>query len=150
MTFQPRPVGFPVLWLALGLGVLSLAGCNNENPRGAASGSRVFAADFAGSAKTCVAPNPTLKDGELSEVAMKVGNDGGWCGITVAQSSGKPFDAGLLIARPEHGKIFIHAVGDATRIDYTPDRRYTGPDSFTVKLVPGNPGVHGLVTVTAP
>lgn len=150
MTFQPRPAGFPALWLALGLTVLSLGGCNNENMRTGASGPRVFAADFAGGAKTCVVPKPTLKDGELTEVAMKVGNDGGWCGITVAQASGKPFDAGLLTARPEHGKVFIHAVGDATRIDYTPDRGFTGSDAFTVKLVPGNPSVRGVVTVTAP
>ena len=57
---------------------------------------------------------------------MQVGNDGGWCGITVAQD-GKPYDAGLLTQAPEHGKVYIHPVGDATRIDYTPDLGSAAP-----------------------
>ena len=45
-------------------------------------------------------------------------------------TSGKPYSAGLLIAEPMHGKVLIHSVGDNTRIDYTPDVRFAGADSF--------------------
>ncbi len=46
--------------------------------------------------------------------------------------------------------MLIHEVGDDTRIDYTPDRRFTGSDSFTVKLIPGEERLKVAVTVTAP
>ncbi len=150
MTFPPRSAGRYSAWLALALGAVLLQGCSDNKAGPAASSTRIFAADFAGAAKSCVVPKPTLKDGEIAEVAMKVGNDGGWCGITVAQKTDKPFNAGLLSGRPAHGKVFIHEVGDATRIDYTPDHAFVGSDTFTVKLVPGNPGVRATVTVTAP
>ena len=52
---------------------------------------------------------------------MKLGNDGGWCAITV-NNGGRPFDAGLLAAAPAHGKVLVHTVGNNTRIDYTPER----------------------------
>ncbi len=64
------------------------------------------------------------------------------------QDGSKPFGAGLLMARPGHGTVVIHAVGDDTRIDYTPDRGFTGSDSFAVKLIPGDATVHVAVTVT--
>jgi hypothetical protein len=41
-------------------------------------------------------------------------------------------------------------VGDETRIDYTPDRRFAGSDAFTVKLIPGDATIKVAVTVTAP
>jgi hypothetical protein len=78
---------------------------------------------------------------------MTVGNDGGWCAITVTQPHGEPFDAGLLTQRPLHGKVLIHKVGDATRIDYTPDPNFTGTDSFAVSLIPGDPVIRAAVTV---
>jgi hypothetical protein len=81
---------------------------------------------------------------------MTLGNDGGWCGLTVRQSPGKPYDAGLLSVRPSHGSVLIHEVGDDTRIDYTPDHRYVGSDTFTVKLIPGNAMVSVSVSVSAP
>lgn len=149
MTFQPRSAGRLSACLALALGAVVLQGCS-ENKVAPASSTRIFQADFTGAAKTCVAPKPELKAGAMTDVAMKVGNDGGWCGITVAQPSGKPFDAGLLSGRPTHGKVFIHQVGDNTRIDYTPDRGFVGADTFAVKLLPGNPGVQVAVTVTGP
>ncbi len=78
---------------------------------------------------------------------MAVGNDGGWCAITVDRN-GAPYGAGLLAARPAHGKVLIHTVGDATRIDYTPAPGYAGPDSFTARLLPGESTVRVAVTVT--
>ena len=78
---------------------------------------------------------------------MKLGNDGGWCAITV-NNNGKPFDAGLLATPPAHGKALIHTVGNDTRIDYTPAARYVGADAFTVRLIPGDATLRVTVTVT--
>jgi hypothetical protein len=80
---------------------------------------------------------------------MTVGNDGGWCGILVSYE-GKPFAAGLLTGRPQHGKVFIHIVGDDTRIDYTPEIGYAGPDGFTVTLLPEYASLKVTVAVTRP
>jgi hypothetical protein len=85
-------------------------------------------------------------------VPVSVGNDGGWCAISVARAGSKdtgpiPYKTGLLAGRPSHGKVYIHTVGDATRIDYTPAPGYAGPDSFTVTLVPGAAVLRAEVTV---
>jgi hypothetical protein len=129
---------------------LLLAGCS-QNP-GAPGGSklRVYAADVTGAAKVCEAPKLNPAAGQITETALKVANDGGWCGLILNQDGPKPYDAGLLIARPAHGNVTIHEVGDNTRIDYTPDRGFSGSDSFAVKLVPGGGTIHVAVTVTAP
>lgn len=78
---------------------------------------------------------------------MRVANDGGWCAISV-QLDGQPYAAGLLTDPPAHGKVYIHPVGNFTRIDYTPDSGFTGTDSFVVQLIPGNPALRTTVTVT--
>ena len=44
-------------------------------------------------------------------------------------------------------QVYIHSVGDTTRIDYTPAKGYAGPDKFTVRLLPGNAVVRATVTV---
>ena len=80
---------------------------------------------------------------------MKVGNTGGWCGLSVHQAGPKPYDAGLLTGRPAHGSVTIHEVGDNTRIDYVPDRGYVGPDNFRVKLLPGDAVLQIAVEVAA-
>ena len=61
---------------------------------------------------------------------------------------GVAYDSYLLVMRPAHGKIFAHHVGTYTRIDYTPDVGYVGPDKFAVRLIPGNAVVEEAVTVT--
>jgi hypothetical protein len=111
-----------------------------------ASGTRLYASDLAGGARSCAVPAVSVTAGQETAVPMTVGNDGGWCGITVSQS-GQPFSAGLLVTRPAHGKIYIHTVGDATRIDYTPDPKFAGSDSFVVRLVPGDGSLRVAVTV---
>jgi hypothetical protein len=116
-------------------------------PRVATSGTRLYASDLAGGAKSCAVPAVTVTSAQETAIPMTVGNDGGRCGITVAQG-GQPFSAGLLTTRPTHGTIYIHTVGDATRIDYTPDPGFAGSDSFVVRLVPGNGTVRVAVTVT--
>jgi Bacterial Ig domain len=76
-----------------------------------------------------------------------VGNDGGWCAITV-NNNGWPFDAGLAVTPPAHGKLAIHTVGNDTRIDYTPTARFAGADTFSVRLIPGDATVRATATVT--
>nr|WP_294516871.1 Ig-like domain-containing protein [uncultured Rhodopila sp.] len=125
-----------------------LAACNNTPGGPAGSTQRVYAADLAGAAKVCEAPGVDPAGGTTTAATIKVANDGGWCGLRLRQAGTKPFDAGLLVARPEHGSVLIHEVGDDTRIDYTPDRRFAGSDSFTVKLIPGEARIKVAVTVT--
>jgi hypothetical protein len=124
-----------------------LQACAEKPAAPRASGTPVFAADVTGGAKQCTVSKPVLKDGQDATATMQVGNDGGWCGISVARD-GKSYAAGLLTVPAAHGRVFIHPVGDATRIDYTPDRGFAGPDSFTVKLIPGYPVLRVTVTVT--
>ncbi len=111
---------------------------------------RLFAADLTGGAKVCDATKIDPVAGASSEAAIKVANDGGWCGIYVHQAGPKPFGAGLLVKRPNHGSVTIHEVGDNTRIDYTPDHGFAGSDDFEAKLVPGNAALQVKVTVIPP
>ena len=130
---------------------LVLAGCS-PNAGGGAAGSRtrVYASDVAGGAKLCSVAKIDPAGGTTSNATIKVSNEGGWCGLPVHQDGPKPFGAGLLTARPAHGAVTIHTVGDDTRLDYTPDRGFTGSDGFAVKLIPSNATVNVAVTVTAP
>ncbi|WP_428543082.1 hypothetical protein [Rhodopila sp.] len=126
---------------------LTLGGCLQN--AASVSGPRVYAADLAGAAKACEVGKITPLANTGSETAMKLANDGGWCAISVHQEGPKPYEAGLLTQRPDHGNVLIHEVGDETRIDYTPDRGFTGSDSFAVKLIPGGASIRTAVTVTA-
>lgn len=125
--------------------VLLAAGCQEKaakQPRAV-----VYSEDVTGAAKSCTAPAPKLTAGQENAATMTVGNDGGWCGILLSEND-NPFTAGLLTMRPQHGKVFIHTVGDDTRIDYTPTSGYAGPDNFTVTLLPEHTVVKATVTVT--
>ena len=133
-------------WLVLGLATAMLQGCSETAQAPAASTNRVFAADQAGGAKSCQVGKIAVTDGQATETTMKMANDGGWCAFSVNQR-GKPYATGLLPNRPEHGKVYVHQVGDHTRIDYTPFRGFVGTDSFAVKLVPGDGVVRVAVTV---
>jgi hypothetical protein len=126
-------------------GVLLAQGCA-PTPAPQASTTRRYAIDFTGGAHSCVVTKDVhTEPGKQADVTMKTSNDG-WCAIPVSVS-GHPYSAGLVTARPAHGTLYIHAVGDDTRIDYTPDAHYVGPDSFTVRLLPGEPVVSATVTV---
>jgi Bacterial Ig domain len=129
--------------LAIGTAAL-LQACAQQPPPPAA---RVFAADMAGAAKACSVPATKPVAGQETQVPMKVANDGGWCAITV-NDGGKPYSAGLLVAAPAHGKVFVHTVGNDTRIDYTPAPHFAGPDAFTVRLIPGDATIRVAATVT--
>jgi hypothetical protein len=136
-----------------GVGLVAVAallqGCAQQQQAGAplASGARLYAADQEGAARSCTAKAPALADGRETAATMAVGNDGGWCAISVDRN-GAPYSAGLLMGRPAHGKVLIHTVGDATRIDYTPAPGYAGADSFTAQLLPGQALLRVAVTVT--
>jgi hypothetical protein len=130
--------------LALAAMALLLQACAQQAPSGPTA--RVFAADMTGAAKVCTAPPVTPAAGQTLDAAIKLGNDGGWCAITV-NNNGQPFEAGLLTAEPRHGKVLIHTVGNDTRIDYTPAARYAGPDAFAVRLLPGGATIRVGATV---
>ena len=129
-------------WLCLTALSALLQGCATQ-----AAWNGIFATDLAGGAKTCVAPSAALTDGQRVAAQVQVSNEGGWCGITVTRN-GAAFDSYLLVGRPLHGHVFAHRVGGKTRIDYTPDRGFTGVDSFAVHLIPGDSILQGAVTVT--
>lgn len=145
MATSRRLAHSPTL-LLIGLTGFVLQGCAQQ-PAPVASGARVYAVDQTGAAKLCKVSKVTLSPGKQSEATMTVGNDGGWCGISVA-NDGNPYDSALLTGRAAHGKVYIHPVGDDTRIDYTPDRFFAGSDSFTASFIPGQPVLHVAVTVT--
>ena len=139
--------------LGAGLGAaalgIALQGCA-EKPRVAQHVSLpVYAIDLQGGAASCTASKPTLAPGAEAPVTMTVANDGGWCAVAASQDGPAPFSAGLLTLRPTHGNLLIHGVGDQTRIDYTPERGFTGADAFAVRLIPGDSVVRVAVTVTA-
>jgi hypothetical protein len=134
----------PSCWLAIGATALLLQACAQQAAPG--SGTRRYAADLAGGAKRCTVSKVTPAPGQQADATMQVDNEGGWCAITV-DNGGRPYGAGLLVGEPAHGKILIHTVGDTTRIDYTPDARFTGADTFTVKLVPGDATIKTTVAV---
>jgi hypothetical protein len=140
-----RPIANSAAFTLLALTAVLAAGCTP--PPGQPAGPRLYAIDQTGGAKSCVAPPVQPVDGRETAMEMKVGNDGGWCGVTLTRASGA-FSAGLLTARPAHGRVYVHTVGSATRIDYTPAAAFAGADTFTVKMVPGDASVRVAVTVT--
>jgi hypothetical protein len=142
-----RPPHGHAVWLALAIAGAALQGCAEQpRPPPLQQHARVFASDMQGAAKTCAVPKLSLEAGKVVDASIQVGNDGGWCGITVADD-GKPYDAGLLTQVPAHGKVYIHPVGDATRIDYTPELGFSGADAFAVRLLPGSPVLKVSVAV---
>jgi len=137
----PRRAVLPAAALAAALLVQAC-----QAPRTATSNTRLYASDLAGGAAVCTVPDVKLTNGKESATTMTVGNDGGWCGVTAGQL-GHPYATALLTERPAHGKVYVHPVGDATRIDYTPDRGFAGSDSFAVRLIPGDAVLRVAVTV---
>jgi Bacterial Ig domain len=78
-----------------------------------------------GRATTC---NATPVANGAATITMS--NDG-WCSIALSDGSG-PFQYALLKARPANGRIMQNAVGSETRVEYTPNARFSGTDQFTV------------------
>lgn len=125
------------------LPMLGLAACTP--PGVVANGSRnpTYAIDLAGKAAVCRAPNVDLTQSREPSINMATGG-GGWCGIGVTQG-GVALTAALLTERPHAGRVHVHTVGDATRVDYIP----TGApraDAFAVKFIPGDQTMRVTVT----
>ncbi len=131
---------------ATALTVLALEGCSTVAPT-QQSRLPVYQEDMVGKAAACTTSSVTPVDGKTTQAAMTTGG-GGWCGIAV-RSNGEPFAAGLLTRQARNGKVYIHSVGDDTRIDYTPRPGATGADSFTVQLIPGNAVIEVAVNTPA-
>lgn len=131
-------------WVVLLITALALTAC--AEPRPQVSRERVFAADLSGASRRCEAPIPAVTDGQTVQTTMRVGADGGWCGLEL-QRGGRPYDSALLTGRPTKGRVVAHRVGDVTRLTYTPNQGFTGTDSFAVKLIPGDATVRVAVTV---
>ncbi len=124
-----------------------MSACTQQAPVAAGSSRPLYSIDLSGGARQCTVNAFAINPGRESVANMTVGNDGGWCDIKVRQTGAEPYEAGLLNTQPAHGRVYIHQVGDDTRIDYTPDRGYTGPDSFRVTLLPGRPVIRVVVNV---
>ena len=144
MTIRMRWGSKPAGSLAIAATALLMQACASPPPPGPSV--RLFSADVTGGARNCDVGKHAPAAGLETEVAVKVGNDGGWCGITVSDG-GRPYAAGLLASAPAHGKVLIHTVGNDTRIDYTPVRGFTGADAFTVRLIPGDATIRAAVSV---
>ncbi len=97
-------------------------------------------------AAVCRVTPISLKDGGESTTTMTVVNDGGFCSIALSDAAGRPFQVGLVIAQPQHGKPLVHTNGNRTDVDYTPNPGFTGADSFVVRL--RTPTVDSLLHVT--
>ena len=127
---------------------LALSACANTKPP-------VLAAEDPrndGIATTCTPTNPDMKTPGPYTGTITMANDG-WCGVFAVERDGKPFSLGLVRNRPEHGRVFIQKVANATRVEYTPNAGYVGSDAFTVALRSNSSGVEDTplqvsVTVT--
>jgi hypothetical protein len=126
---------------------LILQGCAATPPVASRSHAIIYSTDMVNKAASCsFTPLAAVADGSVNKVAMTTGG-GGWCGFGVELDS-HPYTAGLLIQGAKNGKVHIHTVGDDTRIDYTPERAPAGPDSFTVRLLPGSATIEVSVNTT--
>ncbi len=131
----------------LALTILALEGCAQGGPGVQGSRLPVYQTDLAGKAASCVVSPVTPLPGKTVTATMTTGG-GGWCGIPV-QLNGGPFAAGLVTQAARSGKVYIHSVGDYTRIDYTPRTATVAPDSFTVQLLPDNSVIQVSVNTPA-
>jgi hypothetical protein len=130
------------------LGAGLLAGCETPATPQARNTGLVFSVDLQGGARSCtVPPVAVLPAGQPATAQMVVANDGGWCGLPVQAGPDTPFRLGLMLTRPQHGKVNVHRVGNDTRVDYTPDPGFAGADAFAVRLLPGDARLEVAVTV---
>jgi hypothetical protein len=140
-----RTIALRGAMLLAGLGIL--AGCA-QDVAAPTSRNRLYYADQQGGSALCTVPQRvSLTAGQQTDTTMTMRNDGGWCGIPVSQPGPKPYDAGLLVERPKHGRVHVRKVGDVTRVDFIPDAGFSGNDSFTVRVLPGNAALRVAVAV---
>jgi hypothetical protein len=148
LTRSTRTVGdAPKLAIAVICLAGALQGCVPKPAGQAGPRLPVYAFDQGGGARSCTVAPVSPVAGKQVEATMSVVNDGGWCAVTVQQEDKTPYTAGLVTARPKHGKVFVHSVGANTRIDYTPAAGFAGPDEFSIKLLPGDAVIAVAATV---
>lgn len=136
----PAATRFRTLAVVAGLAALQAA-C--AQPQVAAPGPRIYAVDVQGRSALCEVPqNVALSPGRATEVAMVVDSDGGWCGVRTDRAG-----PGLVTAKPSNGRLHVRKVGATTRVDYIPDRGFTGTDTFAVKLLPDQAEMKVAATV---
>ena len=100
-----------------------------------------------GAAQVCTVTPNELPVGQPASVQMQVRNDGGWCAVRIADKDGTPFSYPLMRQKPAHGSVAVNKVNSNSRIEYTPNTGYAGPDAFTVALVPKDRGNDVLIQV---
>ncbi len=91
-----------------------------------------------GIAKICTPSVINFSPAATTTATITMTNDG-WCALHTKQKDGQPFLLGLVKTNPVHGRILIQKIGGETRIEYTANERYVGPDKFTVALRPTAP-----------
>ncbi len=127
---------------------IGLSACANQGPLASAARMPTYSTDLAGKAATCTVSAVTLEDGREATATMTTGG-GGWCGIPVRRSD-QPLSAGLLVQAARNGAVYVHTVGDDTRVDYTPRAGTSGADTFVVKFIPGDATMRVTVNIDAP
>ncbi len=132
----------------LSLPLLGLSACMTQPAAVATARLPTYSTDLSGKAANCTVSAVTLEDGKEATATMTTGG-GGWCGIPVRRSD-QPLGAGLLTQAAKGGNVYVHTVGDDTRVDYTPRAGTSGADSFTVKFIPGDATLRVTVNVDAP
>ena len=127
------------------LAALALAGCAEQSGP-AASRNRIYSVDLSGKAAECTAPAVKLTAGQPVTATIAT-SGGGWCGIPVTLS-GDALTAGLITQPPSKGRVYVHTVGDETRVDYTPTAAATA-DAFAVQFLPGDEMMRVTVSAAA-
>jgi hypothetical protein len=117
------------------LAALGLAACTPPASGPVASRNQIYSTDLSGKAASCTAPDVALTQGKESTATIVTGGSG-WCGIAVTMG-GNAMTAGLLTQPARSGRVYVHTVGDVTRVDYTPSAG-AGADSFAVQFIPGD------------
>jgi hypothetical protein len=133
----------PFRALAAVVGLLGLQACAPQQQQAAAPAARIYAVDVQGRSALCDVPRGvTLAAGRATDATMTMDNDGGWCGIATDRAG-----PGLVTAKPANGRLHVRKVGAITRVDYIPDRGFTGTDAFAVKLLPDQAELKVAATV---
>ena len=135
-------------WMAAPAFALALSACTPQ-PGGPSASNRhpTYSVDLAGKAASCTAPEVQLTQGQAATGTISTGG-GGWCGIPVTLN-GDALTAGLLTQAPRAGQVYVHTVGDVTRVDYTPTGAATA-DAFAVQFLPGDETMRVTVSGATP
>ncbi len=86
-------------------------------------------------AASCLVAPFKVADGGTASVNITISNDGGFCAAALTASSGEPFDAPLVPAKPQHGDVTVVKYNGKTSVEYTATPGYVGHDNFVVRLI---------------